>query len=164
MKALGNITTQTYSYSVSVDNKFSFLERNPRGFTNEDLLQLKEEYLWSTNRIDTNNAYQLATQWLAGVKMDVAALNRDCRLSIRAWMPDGTNGSHFVPLYWVYWTKIKGERDSVASIQFFEPTKTIWQLRVEKPEYILRTRLEVTNLDFLLSQTNSPAKTNSTGK
>jgi len=47
------------------------------------------------SRMDTNAAYQLATQWLQRSRMS-AALNRDCKLVISAWTPEGENGQHFV--------------------------------------------------------------------
>jgi len=39
-------------------------------------------------------------------------------------------------------------------------TKTILQMHVNKSEYILRKPLQITNLDFLFSQTNAPVTTN----
>jgi hypothetical protein len=104
--------------------------------------------------------------------MDVNGLNRDCRLSIHAWTPEGTNGMHFVPLYRLSWSKkakpptwaestAEYEWKPVASVVLLLPTKTIRQLQVDQSEYILRKPLEITNLDFLLSQTNAPIMTNS---
>jgi len=98
-----------------------------------------------------------ATQFLAAASMDVKALNRDCKLTIRAFTPEGEHGSHFVPVYWVSWGK---DGKPIASVELFEPTKTIRQMHVNKSEYILRKPLEIPNLDLLLSQTNAPAETN----
>ena len=39
-------------------------------------------------------------------------------------------------------------------------TKTILQTQVNKSEYILRKPLQITNLDFLFSQTNAPVTMN----
>jgi len=56
----------------------------------------------------------------------------------------------------------KGEQKlgSVAGIELLEPTKSIHQLYVKRAEYILRKPIVITNLDFLLSQTNTPVQTN----
>jgi hypothetical protein len=158
MKAIGNITASNYVYYVSVGNKFSFLVRKR---LEQEYKQLQAQYLWPMDRMDTNAAYQLATQFLKAASMDVEALNRDCNWSIRAFTPEGKNGAHFVPVYWVSWVK-KGEegRGSTTSVELCEPTKMIRQLRVNESQYILRRPLEITNLDFLLSQTNAPATTN----
>jgi hypothetical protein len=160
--AIGNITTSNYTYCVSVGNKFSFLEQThlEQGYN-----QLRTQYLWPMSRMDTNAAYQLATQFLAAASMDVAALNSNCIVHINAFTPEGKNGKHFVPVYWVHWlSKDPAVRGSVAEVEFIEPTKTIRQMRVTKSEYILRKSLEITNLDFLLSQTNSPTDSNAPPK
>ena len=151
---IGNITTSNYVYYISVGDKFSFLVRT---HLEAEYSQLQKQYLWPMSRMDTNAAYQLATQFLAAVSMDVKALNRDCDLTIRAFTPEGKNGSHFVPVYWVSWGK---DGKPIASVELFEPTKTIRQMHVNKSEYILRKPLEITNLDYLLSQTNAPVETN----
>ncbi len=148
----GNITTSNYAYYVSIGDKFSSLIRTD---SNRIRNEVKDKYLWPISRMDTNSAYQLATQWLADVSIDVNALNRDCNLTIRAWTPEGENSKYFVPLYRVFWTE-KGnqEHGSVAGVELLEPTKSLQQLYVKKSEYILRQSLQVTNLD-LLSPTNA---------
>jgi len=155
-KSVGNVTTSNYIYYVSVDGKFSYLEG-----THQDIDRQRwfKEYSWPTSLLDTNAAYQLATQWLVAVSMDVGALNKECNLHIThgAIRKQGTN-EYFLPVYWVFWTKGAEGHGSAASVELFEPTKTIRQLRVEKSEYILRKPLEITNLDALLSQTNGPQK------
>lgn len=155
---LGNITTSNYTYYVSVANKFSFLEKRNM---EQEYIRLRNQYLWSVKRMDTNVAYQAATQFLAAASMDVIALNQDCDVHIDAFMPEGINGKVFVPVYGIHWTSKNPEiRGSVAEVKYIEPTKTICQLRVSKPEYILRKSLLITNLDFLLSQTNAPSSSN----
>jgi hypothetical protein len=62
----------------------------------------------------------------------------------------------FVPVYDVGWSR--GEA-GVASVRVFTPTKQLLQLRVEDPNYIMRSPLVFTNLADLLSQTNEPAVT-----
>jgi hypothetical protein len=154
----GNITTSNYTYYVTVGDKFSYLEKHFSDVMNKDYAELKAQYLWPMSRMDTNAAFQSATQWLAAASMDVEAINRDCNVHVEALTPEGKGGAHFVPLYRVYWTEKKGNGFTpAASVEFLEPTKTLRQLRVNKTEYILRQPLQVANLDFLLSQTNAPA-------
>lgn len=152
--AIGNITTANYTYYFSVDNKFSFLAKTK---LQQDYPKLREDYLWPVSRMDTNAAYQLAVKFLSEASMDVKSLNKDCTVHILAYTPEGDKGKHFVPLYWVYWSKPEQEgHGSIASVELFGPTKTIRQLRVEDSKYILRQPLQITNVDFLLSQTNNP--------
>jgi hypothetical protein len=75
LHAIGNVTTSNYVYGVSRDYKFSFVIAT---HVDEDRSKLATQYLWTKSREDTNSAYQLATQWLAAVSMDVKGLNNDC--------------------------------------------------------------------------------------
>jgi hypothetical protein len=153
-KAVGNVTTTNYVYYVSKDDKFCYLERTHQ---REDIRRWQFQYWWPIERMDTNAAYQLATQWLSACSMDVGALNRDCNLHIQAYTPQGMQkGGHFLPLYMIYWTKGVEGNGSVASVSLFAPSNLLMQLRVEDPKYILRKPLVVTNLDLFLSQTNDP--------
>ena len=138
MQAIGNVTTSNYTYYVSVGNKFSYLVRT---HLDQEYQQLKTQYLWPMSRMDTNSAFQVATQILSAASMDVKSLDRDCKVHIDAFIPEGKSGAHFVPVYWVYWMK-EGEVGSVALLEFLLPTKTIRQLHVNKSEYILRKPLE----------------------
>jgi hypothetical protein len=166
-KTVGNVETANYIYYVSQDDKFSYLEGTHQ---NEDSQKYMRQYQWPVSEIDTNFAYQQATQWLSAVSMDVNALNRDFHLIITVdtdfvKAPSGK----FVPIYYVAWCKkwkpVPGieytqtpEWDSVASVRFFAPTKTLMQLRVEDPKYILRSPLVFTNLAELLLGTNSTTR------
>lgn len=152
---IGNVHTHAYGYFVSVDHKLSYVER---AHQDRDCLEWMEQYRWSKGRIDTNGAYQLATQWLAAAEMDVDALNRDCRLHIEldsfANQRKGLRGK-FVPIYFVYWESAENRAEGygdVASVKLLAPTKTLISLRVEDARYIRRAPLIFTNLDSLLSE------------
>ncbi|MGP8200375.1 MAG: hypothetical protein ACLQU4_12840 [Limisphaerales bacterium] len=161
-RMVGTVTTKKYVYCVSLSNRFSYLEGTHQL---EDCQKYLEKYRWPVSRIDTNTAYQLATQWLAAVHMDVAALNADCRLDVtvdNAYVqaPPGK----FVPIYWISWIPRNGESPCAADVRLFTPTKALLQLRVEDPKYILRTPLVFTNLAALFPgiapiHTNYPVKT-----
>jgi hypothetical protein len=153
--AIGNITTASYTYYCSVGNKLSYIER---ARSDDDYRSFQAEYLWPVSKMDTNAAYRLATQFLAAASMDVKALSRDCNVHITPLTPEGPNGQHFVPVFWVYWVKPAEEgRGNTATVELFEPTKQLRQLRVENTEYILRKPLLIPNLEKLLSQTNPPS-------
>lgn len=160
-KAIGNVTTSNYTYYVSQRNKFSYLEGTHQA---EDCRRYQQLYTWPLSRMDTNEAYQLASQWMAATSIDLVALNRDCVVVVQ---PD-TDYVHppqgkFVPVYYVCWRKRNSAAPRVADVpanaRIFTPTKTILQLRVEDPKYILRPPLVVANLAYLLRQTNSSGTT-----
>jgi len=153
-QAIGNITTRNYTYYISQGNKFSYLEG---AHQDEDCRRYQRRYTWPVSLMDTNEAYQLATRWLAAAGMDVGALNRD--YAVAAGPDSGyiqAPRGKFVPVYYVSWGRGKNRPGDVASVRVFTPTKTLMQLRVEDPKYILRPPLVFTNLAYLLSQTNAP--------
>jgi hypothetical protein len=138
---VGNISTSNYTYYVSIDNKFSFLERTDIA---REYNRLRQEYLWPMSRLDTNTAVTLATQLLSSASMDIDSLNRDGRVNVLAYTPEGKGGAHFVPVYWVYWVpKDVSRNGSIATVQLFTPTRLVLQLRVEKSKYILRQPLPI---------------------
>lgn len=146
LRALGNISTKNYSYYVSVGYRFSSLVKQG---LQSDYLSWQMAYKWPISQLDTNAAYQLATQFLAAVQIDVGRLNRDCALQIEALMPHGKKGRSFVPLYWVYWVpkSFQGE-GSIASVELFLPKRLLLQMHISRAEYILRKPLVVTNIDL----------------
>lgn len=156
-KRIGTVTTKNYCYFVSQGNKFNDLEGTHQ---TEDCNKFQESYTWPISRMNTNEAYQLATQWLAAVHMDVKGMERDCRVSIK---PDNAYvhppRGKFVPIYDISWVRkgyvpngdvLNAISNDVASVMLFAPTKTLLQLDVRDPEYILRKPLVFTNLDSLL--------------
>ena len=141
-KSIGSVTTQQYVYCVSQGNKFSYLFGTHQ---NEDCRRYQKQYTLPITQLDTNEAYLLATQWLAAVSMDVDKLNHDYPVIVEVehdyiQSPPGK----FVPVYDVYWAKER-HNGSVASVRLFTPTKTLLQLCVEDPKYILRQPLVFTN-------------------
>jgi hypothetical protein len=152
LHALGNVTTSNYTYYVSVGDKFSFLVA--RDLQNQ-YPKFRQRYRWPMSQMDTNSAYVLATQFLAAVSMDVAALNRDCQVTVLPHIPEGRGSQHFVPLYWVYWTKRQETRGSIASVEILVPTKTILQMSVNRSEYILREPLIVKRVSPSMSDVKS---------
>ncbi len=123
--------------------------------------------------MDTNTAYQMATQWLAAIHMDVKALSRDCKARIAVspmWSGLTELGDvpqkDFVPIYYVWWVPLENDApgNSPASVELYLPDKGLIQLRVDDPKYILRPPLVFTNLATLFPGvapifTNHPVKT-----
>ncbi len=147
---LGWVATTNYNYIF--DRKFCAL-------TQRDAIarfyEAKAKYSWPMDRMDKNGAFQIATQLMAAVNIDVARLNREFPIEITTPETEGFIRKHFFPHYWVNW--LKGEH-AVAFIEFVVPTRSILQLRVEDTDYILRDPIAITNLAALLDQTNAPTK------
>jgi hypothetical protein len=167
LRGVGSVTTSNYSYGIERDYKFSDLTL---ARLDQRCREFYKEYQWPLGRLDTNAAYQLATQWLASVHMDVDGLSRDCLVHVVLdpyWngvklgeLPKET----FTPMYYLWWAP-KGSKTETggAEVELFLPTKTLLQLRVDNPKYILRAPVVFTNLAALFPgkatiTTNWPVK------
>lgn len=150
--ALGNVSTTNYVYHVNLERKFSgLIQRNLA----EVCVEERKAYMWPAGQMDTNSAFNTAKQIMLAAGMDVAALNQDCSVEIRA----PRYGRFFVPDYWVNW---RAGGKLVAFVQFLEPARAVRQLQVLDPKYILRRPLEISNIELLLraTETQSDSGTN----
>lgn len=170
LKGLGSVDTLNYSYGVEKGYKFSDLTITK---IDDRCREYAVKYQWPLNRLDTNAAFQLATQWLAAAHMDVQGLNRgyDVRVALDGYWNNVKMGElpkrKFTPLYIISWL-VKGKppysAGGGASVELFLPTKTLLSLSVNDPKYILRPPLAFTNLAALFPgkatiTTNWPVKT-----
>jgi len=175
-KGIGSVGTKNYIYYVTKANKFNGVDVANYGPT---CLGLKKQSL-PIEQMDTNAGYQLATQWLSAVSMDVNGLNRDCKAHV-ALTPDWNGlselgqtprGNVFVPIYYVWWTpKNETNKFGGASVELFLPTKKLLQLDVRESRYILRKPVVFTNLAEIFPGTapitvftNFPVKTRPAGR
>lgn len=155
----GVIRTAHYVYLVGRENKFNQLV--VAGY-DQACLALRTTKT-PLEQMDTNAAFQLATQALTTLSMDVNGLNRECTAHIAVspfWNGLGKLGQvpskDFVPIYFVWWTSPHNEAEGIggaASVELFLPTKRVLQLRVLDPKYVLRKPLVFTNLDSLFPGT-----------
>jgi hypothetical protein len=148
---IGSVITSNYIYSVTCAYKFSGVTRAHLQLEDN---QLKTKYILPMDQMDTNAAFQLATHYLSLASMDVTALNRDCKIHITTSIcPDY---EHFTPLYYISWVKRKERFGNAASVEVFLPDKSLRQLHVYKPEYILSQPVEITDSEFVNLPTNAP--------
>jgi len=154
---VGAVMSRNYQYGVGKSWRFSSLLV---ASWSEVCANYVRSYRWPSERLDTNGAYMLATQWLAAVSIDVAGLNRDCVMHAAPathwnrfrWNTSFTNAT-FTPIYSVYWIPRQSTNNEVsATVELFAPDKTLLGLRIEDPKYNLRKPLHFTNLDELLAR------------
>lgn len=167
-KMIGNIHTTNYAYFAASGHKLSYVEAEHQ---DENSLKWMKQYHWPKTSIDTNNAFQLASQWMVAAHMDVEKLNRDCHVYIEPdqFVNQGLQKTkYFVPVYFVSWVSEHNKREghgNVASVKLLAPTKELISLRVEDSKYILRNPIEFTNVADLFPDVapiprNLPAKPN----
>ena len=158
-KAVGNVESHHYVYIAGLGwnlNNVIIANWSPV------CASYAREYRWPSDRLNTNAAYSLATQWLAAVSTDVHRLNRDCAMHAAPhsywnrfrWNAPFTKAT-FTPIYNVYWIPRDNTNGLAASVDVFVPDKTLLALRIEDPKYIQRKPLHFTNLDELLANPTS---------
>ncbi len=169
-RMIGNVRTKHYVYGVAADDKF-----NSCTIANYDQTcsALQGQSPLPIADLNTNMAYQLATQWLEAVRVDVGRLNHDCKVELQPddfWngLPRGAQltKSNFVPIYDISWLSprnVKEHYGDVAFLQLYSPTKKLLQFTVGDPRYISRPPLVFTNLASLFPgdapiHTNYPVK------
>lgn len=159
-EVVGNVTSHRYRYYVREGWRFSRL--TTPNWT-EVCASYARQYRWPSDRLDTNAAYNLATQWLAAISMDVAGLNRDCVMQAvpappwnRYMLDTHFTNATFTPIYLVYWVPRESTNGfAAAAVKLFAPDQILLSLTVEDPKYILRKPLQFTNLDELLANPTS---------
>jgi len=156
---VGAVMSRHYEYRVGKSWRFSSLVV---ASWSEVCANYVRSYRWPSDRLDTNAAYNMATQWLAAVSMDVAGLNRDCVMHAapaphwnRFRLNTPFTNATFTPIYYVYWIPRQTTNGiAAAGVELFAPDKTLLSLRIEDPKYILRKPLHFANLDELLASPN----------
>jgi len=169
-KMIGSITTKYYTYGVTAGNKF-----NSCTIANYDqaCVALRRQLALPMADLNTNLAYELATQWLEAVQVDVGRLNKNCKVEIEPshfWngLPRSAQFTkrNFVPIYDISWLSPRNQTEhygDVAFVELYSPTEKLLQLSVGDPKYILRRPLIFTNLASLFPgvavvHTNYPVK------
>jgi hypothetical protein len=124
--------------------------------------------------INSNSAYQLATQWLASVEMNTALLEKKYgsqktieqaffwnQPGLGVEHPPGDTNKTMLPIFTVAWGAAPGGNVSpAASVEIFGPTKELMQLRVGDDSLFRRPPLIVSSVadfeKFIKAQTNLP--------
>jgi len=123
-----------------------------------DVLDLYPELASTPSLIDSNGAYQLATQWLTSVSVDVPALEQKYKSNVRQWFfwgkPENlpkdqwsvpaitSTNKTMLPIFDVRWGD--GETPPVK-VTILGSTKELLQLRMEDSSFSRRPPLVITN-------------------
>jgi hypothetical protein len=158
---IGSLDTTNYAFGFDIRKGVTSVNRLP--FLRE-WNEVKAKYTWPISRLETNTAFLEASQILRKANVDVNAINRDAE-SVSITASVGPDKKDFVPVYWITWKRTStnglfspSSSGQIASFVFLEPTKTIYQLHVFDPKYILRKPLEPPDFMALLTTdpTNNP--------
>jgi hypothetical protein len=160
----GFVSTSNYYYYASAGDKLNCIIPN---FGTDDVLRpaymesLRRRYVSPRTQMDTNAAYEMATQWLSKADMDIQALEHDAeKVDISAW----EIGGKFVPIYVVRWQQLAAHRgdnglskyEPIASVHFIAPQCQLLQMDVNQTKYIKRKPVTVADRYSLLQKTDDP--------
>ena len=117
--------------------------------------------------IDTNGAYQLATQWLAAVDVDMTALNKlKWTVNQLHYKTRGATNYVTLPLYYVdfgskhhaAFGNLKAYDEPLVSVEVLGTTKELQEILIKEPAFSRRPQLLLTNALDLVRTPNPPMK------
>lgn len=132
----------------------------------ERYAQRLDQLVGKPSLIDTNGAYQLATQWLAAVDVNVTALEKQYPPSVNqlSYLPRGASNAVILPLYYVDFGLRPIHRESPVEVEILGTTKELQELSVANGyvgsdvPYDHRPLLIITNALDLVRTPNPPLK------
>ena len=156
LRAGGSLETSNCIFGFG-ENKLQFIQWTE---PNSELSLRARQMLWSKmeSHVGTNEAYQLATNWLAKLEVDVIALEKKHPVSVQQQFcyPNGdlTASLVLLPRFEVRW----GKNPSLPAVwvSIFGPTKTPLFIRQEDGSFIRRPNvIKPESISSLLAITSS---------
>lgn len=154
----GTLETDHYSF---VFFKSGVLRRIVRinCFEKVPLRELQWKQSQMKSLISTNEAYQLATNWLSAILVDIAALEKShpCVIEQTYFYPDARSISDsleerkrivLLPIFHVNWGDVK---NPTVQVSIFGPTKELLAIHIEDESFSLRPKELLRDVDKLLS-------------
>lgn len=160
--SFGCIITDDYFFGFGWGHLVGYRKRGFMNYDSDDAIRQRNMELSKfTSLIDTNGAYQLATNWLAKLEIDVETLEEKYKLNVSQlrYYPDGVQGKIiYLPVFVIEWRgnvypSRPNQESKAVSITIFGATKEIVEYHIIDPDNILikRPKLKIKDVDKLLS-------------
>jgi len=159
----GSILTDKYFFGFGWGHLANFHRNDFRSDSDATVRERNSRLSKLSSLIDTNGAYQLATNWLGEMGVDLAALHTKYKLNILQWRsrPEQFGEAPvMLPVYQVEWRgspfPTKKERQmAVVTVTVLGTTKELVEYHLLDDSLFLRPRLKVPNPEKLLSMSDS---------
>lgn len=159
----GSIETTNFCFSFNRGYLWYVANR----INHDERFSMYAEWAKTSSLIDSNGAVQLATQWLASVDVDVAALNKKNKPKVeQQWFwnqpgldvyhPPGDTNKTMLPIFEVTWGT--NEADYPAEVEILGTTKELMKLHLGDFSLSHRPLLVVTNAVELNNIPDPPVK------
>ena len=157
----GTLETTNYSFIFFKDGRLHRVQRINR-FEAIPLRELQLKQARMNSLIDTNGAYQLATNWLSAISVDVPALESSFPSSVeqRFFYPDATSLEDapekksrvvLLPIFHVFW----GDKSKpVIMVSIFGPTKEMLGIYQNDDSFSRRPKELLKDVQILLNIPN----------
>ena len=151
----GRLDTDKYSFSFAKDGRLRFITKLDNGRGDKTLREYLEGLSKTPSIINTNSAYQIATNWLAAMDVDLQRLEKEHPPTVKQqtfvpWADSGkTNLAEIsLPIFDVKW----GDwAQPVIDIQISGATGELLKLRQEDDSYSKRPASLIKDMDKLLA-------------
>jgi hypothetical protein len=150
----GRLDTSKFSFSFAKSGRLRFITKLDDGRGNQTLHEYLEHLSQVKSTINTNNAYRIATNWLAAMEIDLPRLEKEHPPAVRQqtfvpWAGFATNNAETpLPIFdvkWGDWAR------PVIDIQISGATGELLKLRQEDDSYSKRPASLIKDMDKLLA-------------
>lgn len=157
----GSIVTEKYFYGFGWGHLANFHRNDFKSDSDAAVKERNVKLSKLTSLIDTNGAYQLATDWLNAMGVDLKLLEEKYKLNIVQWRyyhGEGLVGSPtMLPVFQVEWRgspsqSSRRRRDmAVVTMTIYGPTKELVEFHILDDSLFISPRITINDHDKLLS-------------
>ena len=155
----GSILTEKYFFGFWKGHLANYYKRGFMPDSNEGIQRRNIELSRLSSLVDSNGAFQLATNWISQIGLNLPLLESKYARSIIQWKyyHQGSNTTPvLLPVYQIEWTgvleQVKSKRiRPIVAVTVFGARKELVEYHVLDDALFLRPRIEIRNVEKLLS-------------
>ena len=161
----GSILTDKYFFGFGWGHLANFHRNDFKSDSDAAVRERNVRLSKMTSLIDTNGAYQIATNWLNGIGIDLAALDRKYKLNIVQWRyrAEGfSQGPVMLPVYQVEWrgsptvaAQRRGRQMAVVTLSILGSTKELIEYHVLDYSLFVSPPIKIVEPEKLLALPDS---------